>query len=76
MKPNEFKLNDYITLKLVGDQTNVYVNGERFMLCKRLVLNIPIEEEYSHIFPHNFIFFLYFFKIQVSNSYMTFSSIF
>ncbi|TET57904.1 MAG: leucine-rich repeat domain-containing protein [Promethearchaeota archaeon] len=44
MKIREFQVNDYITLKLIGDTTNIYINKERFMLCKHLILNIPIEE--------------------------------
>lgn len=36
----EYKINNYITLKLVGKKTFVYVNGERFLQCVRLVLNI------------------------------------
>jgi len=39
---NEFKVNEYITLKLEGNVTNIFVNGKKFMQCKRLVLNVPI----------------------------------
>ncbi len=35
------KINEYITLKLEGKDSVIYVNGERFLLCKRIILNIP-----------------------------------
>lgn len=38
----EFKVNDYLSLKLEGTQTNIYVVGKKFMLCRYLVLHIPI----------------------------------
>ena len=37
----EYKINDYITLKLEDNNTYIYVNGERFLNCIRLVLQIP-----------------------------------
>ena len=37
----EFKVNEYITLKLVGGRTNIYVTGQLFNQCK--FLDIPIE---------------------------------
>jgi len=37
----EFKINEYITVKLEGVETNIYVNGEIFKQCKYLLLNIP-----------------------------------
>jgi len=46
----EFKVNDYITLKLEFDtweeywETVIYVNERRFDQCKFLLLDIPIEE--------------------------------
>jgi len=40
----EFKVNDFITLKLEGEETNIYVNGALFDQCKFLMLNIPVEE--------------------------------
>ena len=36
----EFKINEYITLKLERGKTFIYVNGKRFLQCIRLVLNI------------------------------------
>ena len=40
----EFKINDFLTLKLEENTTNIYVNGELFMMCKYLMLNIPIKD--------------------------------
>jgi len=37
----EFKINDYITLKLVEDETIIYVANEPFKQCKFLLLEIP-----------------------------------
>jgi hypothetical protein len=39
----EFKVNRYITLKLEGEKTVIYVKNEPFILCKRLLLHIPVE---------------------------------
>jgi len=35
-----FKINDYLTLKLEGKKTEIYVKGEKFMQCKYLLMNI------------------------------------
>lgn len=40
----EFKVNDYITLKLEDRKTNIYVAGKLFRQCKYLLLEIPINE--------------------------------
>lgn len=40
----EFKVNDYITLRLDAGKTVIYVKGERFQQCKYLLLNIPINQ--------------------------------
>lgn len=50
----EFKINDYITLKLEyvegdintapGWSTVIYVKGKRFKQCKYLLLNIPVDD--------------------------------
>ena len=40
----EFKINDFLTLKLEACKTNIYLNGELFNQCKYLMLNIPIED--------------------------------
>ena len=41
MNDLEFKVNKYILLRLEGKYTVIYVNGKRFINCKRLLLNIP-----------------------------------
>jgi hypothetical protein len=41
----EFKINDFITLKLSKNgKTNLYVNGELFQQCRSLSLTIPVSE--------------------------------
>ena len=41
----EFKVNDYITLRLEEDgKTNIYIKNQLFRQCKYLLLDIPIEE--------------------------------
>jgi len=40
----EFKINDYITLKLERDKTVIYVKNKKFLQCKYLLIDIPIEE--------------------------------
>ena len=51
LKNKEFQVNQYITLKLENEETVVYVNDEKFIQCKFLLLNIPKEEieEYEDI---------------------------
>ncbi len=44
MENQEYQINDFITLKLEGGHTLIYVEGEPFRQCKFLMLNIPIEE--------------------------------
>ncbi|NVM54294.1 MAG: leucine-rich repeat domain-containing protein [Candidatus Helarchaeota archaeon] len=40
----EFKVNEYITLKLEEGKTNIYVKGQLFNQCKFLLLNIPVDK--------------------------------
>ncbi|TFF97630.1 MAG: leucine-rich repeat domain-containing protein [Promethearchaeota archaeon] len=42
---NEFKVNEYITLKLEYGKTYIYVKGEEFMTCKYLLFNIDDENK-------------------------------
>ncbi len=51
LKSKEFQVNRYITLRLENEETVVYVNDEKFIQCKYLLLNIPKEkiEEYENI---------------------------
>ena len=37
----EFKINDYITLRLEKDKTNVYINDIKIIQCKYLLLQDP-----------------------------------
>ncbi|KKM87872.1 hypothetical protein LCGC14_1264540 [marine sediment metagenome] len=43
----DFKLTKYLTLKLIDNKTVIYVNNQKFMHCKSLVLNIPLEEVHN-----------------------------
>lgn len=40
----EFKVNDYLSLLLINDETVIYVNNERFQQCKYLLLDIPVDK--------------------------------
>lgn len=40
----EFKVNEYITLKLERGKTNIYVKDQLFNQCKFLMLNIPVSK--------------------------------
>ncbi len=43
--PNVFKINEFITMRLEGGRSNVYVKGELFRQCKYLLLNIPLQDD-------------------------------
>jgi len=40
----KYKINDYITLKLEGQRTVIYVKGQRFLHCKLILIEIPVEK--------------------------------
>ncbi len=40
-KKLEFKINDFLTLKLENNKTFIYIKGKRFIQCIRLFLQIP-----------------------------------
>ena len=40
----EYKINDYIILKLEDDSTVIYINNSRFIQCKKLVLDVSIDD--------------------------------
>ena len=42
-KVKEFKINDYLKLKLEQGRTNIYVKNRQFRQCMFLLLNIPID---------------------------------
>ena len=37
---NIYKINKYITLKLENNKTNIYIDNERFIQCKFLLINV------------------------------------
>ena len=43
-KGSEFQINEYLSLRLEDDRTNIYVAGKLFRQCKFLLLNIPIDK--------------------------------
>ncbi len=51
MNEKEFKVNDFITLKLEEEGTVIYVGGELFQQCKYLIFNLDKEglEKYDEI---------------------------
>lgn len=46
-RTKEFKVNNYITLKLEENKTNLYIRNKEFLQCKYLLLNFPIIEAKS-----------------------------
>lgn len=44
MRFREFKVNQYISLRLEGENSVLYVNNERFLHCKFLLLSIPTDK--------------------------------
>jgi len=42
--PVRFKINDLLEVRLENDNTVIYVAGECFVICKKLLLNISVEE--------------------------------
>ena len=42
--PLEFRVNPYLSLRLEDGITYTYVDGKRFLHCKRLILNIPLDD--------------------------------
>lgn len=41
---DQFEVNEYITLKLEGNESVIYIKGERFRQCKKLIVEVPIKE--------------------------------
>ncbi|MFX0005918.1 MAG: leucine-rich repeat domain-containing protein [Candidatus Hermodarchaeota archaeon] len=41
----EFRVNDFITLRLERNHTVIYIEGKKFLKCKRLLINIPFDKE-------------------------------
>ncbi len=46
----EFKVNNLITLRLIDGKTILFVNNREFKQCKKLLLNIPIDDESTREF--------------------------
>ena len=46
---HEFVINEYITLKLEDNETNLYVGGEKIHQCKYLLMNIDSSKPYEKI---------------------------
>jgi len=44
----EFQINEYITVKLIDDSTQIYVNGERFEQCRYLLIINPQKNQQQH----------------------------
>ncbi|MFX0075707.1 MAG: hypothetical protein ACFE96_09705 [Candidatus Hermodarchaeota archaeon] len=40
----EYKINEFLSLKLEEGRTHIYVNGNKFIQCKRLAINIPNQD--------------------------------
>jgi len=40
----EYRINDYITLKLENNKTVIYLKKQKFVQCKIILLNIPTNE--------------------------------
>ncbi|KKM72847.1 hypothetical protein LCGC14_1416420 [marine sediment metagenome] len=40
----EFNVNEHLTLKLEHKETFIYVNKKKFLQCKILLLNIPVDK--------------------------------
>lgn len=41
-EPKEYRINEFLTLKLEDQKTFIYVKGKKFLQCLRLILNIPL----------------------------------
>lgn len=44
-----YKVNDYITLKLIGNETRIFIKGEFFNQCKSLLFEFKQYEDYDSI---------------------------
>ncbi|MFW9882644.1 MAG: hypothetical protein ACFFG0_57005, partial [Candidatus Thorarchaeota archaeon] len=44
---HRFKVNEYISLKLINIKTVVFVNGEEFLHCKHLLLDLTKDSSVS-----------------------------
>jgi len=44
MSDKEFRINEFFTLKLERKKTNIYINNKKFIQCKFLLIEIPIND--------------------------------
>ena len=40
----EYKINQYLTLKLENEKVNIYVNDKLVNMCKHLILEVPLQD--------------------------------
>ena len=40
----EYKINQYLTLKLENEKVNIYVNDKLVNMCKHLILELPLQD--------------------------------
>ena len=41
---NEFEIKEYISLKIEGNSTIIYIKGKQFRQCKFILLDIGLDE--------------------------------
>lgn len=42
-----YRINNYITLKLIEGQTKIYIEEKEFLICKGIILNIPKDDVFE-----------------------------
>ena len=42
-----YRINNYITLKLIDGQTKIYIQEKEFLICKGIILNIPKDDVFE-----------------------------
>ena len=45
---SEFVINAFLSLRLEGGKTNIYINGELFNQCKFLLMQIPLNKAHDY----------------------------
>jgi hypothetical protein len=50
---DSFEINEFITLKLEGGKTQIYINGNLFRQCVTLFLEIPVSDNKSYFDLHS-----------------------
>ena len=66
----EYKINEFLSLKLEGGKTQIYVKGRMFLQCKRLVLDIskkdiPMYDEINSIDEAAYIYGKHLYKNKI-----------